>query len=72
MCSVIAVRITSDRGRDSTLATISNASACSVVSRMLIVFTDFILILCTKKLRLSSTAVVWYTGIKQPKEVCDE
>src|ERR1043165_140331 len=67
MCSPIAARITSDSGSDSTLATISKASACSVLRRMLIVLTGFMLRLCTKIPRLSSTVVVWYTGITNPR-----
>jgi hypothetical protein len=42
ICSVIAARITSDTGRDSTLATVSKASACSPDKRIVMAFTGFI------------------------------
>jgi hypothetical protein len=41
MCSEIAVRITSETGRLSTVATVSKASACSAESRMVIAFAGF-------------------------------
>lgn len=42
MCSLIAARIISDTGRDSTSATVSRASACSADKRMVIALTGFI------------------------------
>jgi len=44
MCSSIAVLITSDIGCSSMLATVSNASDCSMVRRTVITLTGFVLI----------------------------
>src|SRR5262245_45226769 len=70
MCSLIAVRIISESGKDSILATISRASAWSELSRILIVFTCFIWRLLNTIQWLSTAVVSWYNGITQPKEVC--
>lgn len=59
MCSAIAARITCDTGRASRVATVSNASACSADSRIVMALTAFI----TAIVRRDTTLVKYHDTV---------